>query len=287
MLIYVAGYGPGGSVNTRGKAENMHLFMAAAVQGYGAIIEPQLVARAGISSRLLSYAEVNKKADTFAYWLNVPLSEKHLFVDSGAYSASRSGQAINLDDYICWLDNNKQNITQYAGLDVIGNWKATGDNLITMEKAGLSPLPTFHYGSHQTELARLCEKYNYIALGGMVGIHRQKILAWLDTCFGMIYKTGWPKKIHAFGLTAKWALERYPFYSADSTSAIMAGAFGTVIRYNAGNLKSQHYTKELSAKLKTGSQTPYIERMVQNAIALKRYETYITNLWNKRGIEWR
>ena len=70
----------------------------------------------------------------------------NLFLDSGAFSAFTQGAEINIVDYIAFIKKNKKYIETYAVLDVIGSAEKTWENQRIMEKAGLSPLPCFHFG---------------------------------------------------------------------------------------------------------------------------------------------
>ena len=60
-----------------------------------------------------------------------------LFLDSGAFSAWSSGTNISMDDYIDFIIENKQYITVYSNLDVIGDAEATWRNQSLMERKGL------------------------------------------------------------------------------------------------------------------------------------------------------
>ena len=102
-----------------------------------------------------------------------------LFIDSGAYSASTQNVEINIKEYIKFIKKYEKYIDVYANLDVIGDPEATYKNQKIMEKAGLKPLPCFHYGEDWSWLEKYIKEYSYIALGGMVPISTPKLLFWL------------------------------------------------------------------------------------------------------------
>lgn len=110
---------------------------------------------------------------SYHYFKNTPeliksclLKYYDVLIDSGAFSAANSNKNINIDDYCKFIKDT--GVTNYAGLDVIGDAKATLENTEYMiQKHGLNPIPTFHLGSKIEDLDRLL-KYNYIALGGLV-----------------------------------------------------------------------------------------------------------------------
>ena len=155
-----------------------------------------------------------------------------LFLDSGAYSAWSQGSPIDINNYIDFIKENIDVIDVYANLDVIGSAEGTWNNQRIMEKAGLSPLPCFHYGEDIKWLNRYLNKgYDYIALGGMVPISTKDLTFWLDDMFSkhLCDSKGLPKvKVHGFGLTSLPLLLRYPWWSVDSTSWVVTGRMGSI-----------------------------------------------------------
>ena len=155
-----------------------------------------------------------------------------LFLDSGAFSAFTQKVEINIFDYIDFIKQHEDCFTVYANLDVIGSPEGTWRNQKIMERAGLSPLPCFHYGEDPTWLEKyLSHGYEYLALGGMVPISTPDLTVWLDRIFSkyLCQSDGLPKlKIHGFGLTSLSLMLRYPWYSVDSTSWVMTGRMGSV-----------------------------------------------------------
>lgn len=212
---------------------------------------------------------------------------KKLFLDSGAFSAYTQNKQINIQQYCEYIKKYEKDIELYAGLDVIGDCVATRKNIEFMENQGLKPLPTFHYKSPLEELHRLSEKYDYIALGGLVplALHRTKLRLWLDTCFCIIKDNC---KIHGFGLNAFWAWNRYPFYSVDATSWVAGGKFRQIVKFEGNKLAT--YRKRAG--------NPSINRLKccithydllnkENILAYAQAANYVTELWRKRGISWK
>ncbi len=155
-----------------------------------------------------------------------------IFLDSGAFSAFSQGVNIDIQEYIKFIKKYEQHLEVYAVLDVIGDPVGTYRNQMIMEKAGLNPLPCFHYGEDPTWLKRyLARGYEYIALGGMVPIPNADLYPWLDTMFSkyLTDSNGMPIiKVHGFGMTSFDLMLRYPWYSVDSTSWIITGRTGGV-----------------------------------------------------------
>ena len=289
MLLFNAGTGL--TAKTSDRCEKM-LYWGAELIGESELLEGALCS--GLRNRLLSYADIENVAGTFRFWLSREPSGKRLFLDSGAFSVFTRGAQINLDEYISYIKEHEKNLFCYAGLDVIDDPVGTRKNFEIMKKAGLNPVPTFHVGSSLSELELYCASCSYIALGGMVPLSRQKetLQGFLDSCFSIV-KKNWPIKVHAFGMTAQWLLERYPFYSCDSTTAFVGGGMGRVLSFDKGRLTSsvwqdqgkQGKTAGLVDNL-NGDGSKHLARRIHNVRVMVRFEKHITDLWKKRGIEW-
>jgi hypothetical protein len=208
----------------------------------------------------------------------------NIFLDSGAFSAMSQGVHIDIVDYIAFVKQNKSKIKVYANLDVIGNAEATLRNQEIMEKAGLNPLPCYHYGEDKKWLQMYCEKYKYFAIGGMVPYTRKPdvLIKFLDNCFNIIMKYD-KIKIHAFGIAGSLKLLlKYPFYSVDSTSWLQTAKFGQVIELKHAKVRDK---KTLEDKLWLKTSKP-IERVIYGAREALKQEAFVTDVWTKRGIIW-
>ncbi len=154
-----------------------------------------------------------------------------LFLDSGAYSAFTQGVSIDIYEYIDFIKKYKKHLTLYANLDVIGDAEATLKNQKIMEKAGLKPLPCFHFGEDMKYLRYYVDNYEYLGLG-MAGNRNAGVLSsWLDQCFSIICDQPGhlPKiKIHGYAMTSVMLMLRYPWYSVDSTSWVIMSRLGQV-----------------------------------------------------------
>lgn len=233
---------------------------------------------------LHSYLEVkNGTSDILTYCL----SDENVFLDSGAFTAFTQGKVIDIDDYIKRIK--ELGVSQYAALDVIGDHKATQKNLEYMESKGLSPIPTFHFGSPIEVLVAMIQKYDYIALGGLVphAMNQPKLQAWLDYCYSVITKHKPLTKTHLFGINSLWAWKRYPIYSADATSWVAGSKFRRIIEYNPKTMSMLTHQKaklsNMSYKVWEGN---YIDLNLHNIIEYQKAADDITNLWKIRGVEW-
>jgi hypothetical protein len=174
------------------------------------------------SGILYSYYYVKKK-DTSNFITSY-------FLDSGAFSAWRKSVLIDINDYISFVKINECSIETFANLDVIGDPIATWKNQRIMENAGLNPVPCFHFGEDLKWLKKYIERYEYVALGGMVGKTKRKaLIMWLNQVFKIINSDN---KIHGFGITDLLLLKKYPWHSVDSTTHAVAARMGEIFISN-------------------------------------------------------
>jgi len=168
-----------------------------------------------------------------------------VFLDSGAYSAFTLGQTIGMDDYCSYIHKNRDLIRVEDGLpmisvlDSIGDERKTYENQLEMERQGIRPLPTFHAGEDEGYLEWYIANYDYISLGGMVGQHTKQLQIWLDRMWDkhLLDGAGDPKiRVHGFGITSVPLMERYPWYSCDSSSWIQTTSYGGVFVPGYGNI---------------------------------------------------
>ncbi len=185
-------------------------------------------ARRSVSHILESYHYVNKQS----YVDRMRRDGVRVFLDSGAFSAYMLGAQIDLDAYIHYCKTNADIIEQVSVLDGIGDPKVTYDNQTYMERNGVRPIPCFHYGEDESWLLHYLQNYDYISLGGMVPVSKPQLVAWLDRIWHNYLCDSKGKarvRVHGFGLTKLDLMWRYPWYSVDSTSWLMAGNNGLLI----------------------------------------------------------
>lgn len=164
--------------------------------------------------------------------------KRQIFLDSGAFSGFTQGVEIDLEKYCRFIKEYGDIIEVASVLDGIGDPVLTLENQKKMEDLGVNPLPCFHYGEPTHFLEHYIENYDHITLGGMVPISTGPLREWLDDIWDRFLtdENGMPKlKVHGFGLTVLSLMERYPWYSVDSTSWVLTGRFGSIYFPTEGN----------------------------------------------------
>lgn len=220
----------------------MHVYMAAVYSNnympgqnrYVKLNDRERHAVENIPHILESYHYVGKQQYVDAMRSNAA----KVFIDSGAFSAYTLGVDIDLPTYCDYIKRNRDIIRIEDGslmasvLDGIGDPLKTYRNQLHMEALGVRPLPCFHAGEDERYLEWYVQNYEYITLGGMVGSSTKQLCIWLDRIWDRYLTdgSGNPRiKVHGFGITAIPIMERYPWYSCDSSSWIQTAAFGGVI----------------------------------------------------------
>lgn len=166
-----------------------------------------------------------------------------VFLDSGAFSAFTLGVTLSVADYCEYITNNQDilrregNVVMASVLDGIGDPLQTWRNQREMEERGVRPLPCFHSNEDERYLEHYVANYEYITLGGMVGSSSAALQVWLDRVWDryLVDGAGRPKtRVHGFGITSVPLMERYPWYSCDSSSWIQSAAFGSIVHPKHG-----------------------------------------------------
>lgn len=165
-----------------------------------------------------------------------------LFIDSGAFSAHTKGKVVDVDKYIDFLNEIDDKVEIFAQLDTIpGEFgkpkteqqlkeapRLSWDNYLYMKdrvKSKHKLLPIYHQGEDIKWLKNMLEYTDngehipYIGISPANDQPTSKKEIFIKQCFKVISESSHPNvKTHAFGMTSLNLLEKYPFYSADSTT---------------------------------------------------------------------
>ncbi len=222
-----------------------------------------------------------------------------VFLDSGAYSAFTQKLTLSVENYCTYIRSTRDILRIEDGtvmasvLDGIGDPLQTYRNQLEMEQRGVRPLPCFHAGEDERYLEYYIANYEYITLGGMVGASTKTLAVWLDRIFDryLVDGAGRPRvKVHGFGITAIPLMERYPWYSCDSSSWIQSAAFGTIVHPKHGPLSvsskspSRHDKGQHISTLTAIEQDYLFQQLEANGFTYDRLSTVYEsraayNLW--------
>ena len=254
-------------------------------------------------------------------WPVITKNQRDFFLlDSGAFSSWKSPKTYppaSIEDYIkvCKRVSKKIPNTICINLDVIPATfgrkptrseidqacKDSMDHFIKMKEADLNVMPVFHQHDRWEYLDQYLEYDNPIlGISPANDMTTEQRKGFLDRCFRTV-KLQQP--CHGLAATAQPLLERYPFYSCDSASAIFGAGIGQIYKFKNNKLITTHYTNKEKAQKhflnyyadpkdkverKKGpvSGRGYMKRRNNNIKEIRKLEKYITSLWEARGIDW-
>lgn len=234
---------------------------------------------------LESFHYVHKQK--FVDWLAA--DNQKVFLDSGAFSAFATGAEIDIRAYCEFIHKNKHVIDVVDGcllasvLDGIGDPLLTYQNQKYMESQGIKPLPCFHYGEDERYLEYYIANYDYITLGGMVPVSTEQLYHWLDRIWDRYLTDGAGRprvRVHGFGLTVVDLMQRYPWFSVDSSSWQKIGSFGSIIHPDYGVLAlSEHSPSRREAGKHYDNVNPVIREAWRKAIEVLGFDVERLRQW--------
>lgn len=152
-------------------------------------------------------------------------------MDSGAFSAKKSGKVIDIEEYMQTCRDRMANdpqLTEVFALDVIGDHEGSAQNHAHMTKAGIKSMPVYHIGEPWEALEEMARTSDKIAVGGMTVLRGKKKLKFAEQCFARV----WPKKVHGLGAGTEEMILSLPWHSVDASSWELGPcAFGTWKNY--------------------------------------------------------
>ena len=183
---------------------------------------------------------------------------KSLLLDSGAFtlfSSKTLGKGIvweeYVDKYAAFIL--KHRVKLFFELDIdklVGREKTLELRRRLERKAGRRCIPVWHKFRGRDEFIRMCEEYNYVAIGGIVSKEivpsEYKFFPWF---IDEAHKR--KAKIHGLGFTTMRLLPKYHFDSVDSTTWRNASRFGEVHFFNGRTIKRRRSGRRRLVEIST------------------------------------
>lgn len=191
-------------------------------------------------NRLESFAYISKKEET------IIKKYKDFLLDSGAftYLNGLKSEKVNWDDYIEKYASfiNLHNIDLFFELDIdsivgIKEVERLRDKLEKLTSKNC--IPVWHKSRGLDYWKKMCKNYSYIAIGGIV---TKEIKQSEHNIFYSLLEIAkkYNCKVHGLGYTNLKGIEKYRFYSVDSTSWLSGNRFGSVYWFNGRTMKKQN-----------------------------------------------
>lgn len=163
-------------------------------------------------------------------------------LDSGAFTfmQGQKGHA----DWNSYIDRyadfiNKNHIEKFFELDidsVVGYPKVLEFRRRLESLTGRQCIPVWHSNRGIEEYKRMCNQYDYVALGGIVGNEWAKKA---ENCIPWFINEAHKRKakVHGLGFTKLKLLPRFHFDSVDSTAWTTGNRFGFVYRFTGASMR--------------------------------------------------
>lgn len=169
-------------------------------------------------------------------------------LDSGAFTfMSGNGTGTNWNDYIERYADfiNRNKVKKYFELDidsVVGYDKVKQFRKQLEKLTGKPSIPVWHLSRGLEEYKRMCDEYDYVAIGGIVSgeIRKEKYNAF-PALISEAHKRG--AKVHGLGFTALDWLKICHFDSVDSTAWTTGNRFGFCYLFDGKTMQKKDAPK--------------------------------------------
>ena len=286
----------------------------------GALNHVEILQRNDIKNLLISIhgiKDIFKKIKNHEWMID---GTRELIIDNGAFSAWNSNKKIitveEYTDFCKKFHNEFSSLFKsiyYIGLDHIPGEKNKAPTKQQIDKACDITFSNYEYmlskGAknilpviHQFEDPKWGLKYeeitDFICLSPANDQSNKSRAKWLDDVYSIMNKN---TKTHGLAATGKYLVSRYPWYSTDSISWIKPFVFGQVFDWDFFELYLHRFAiidwdKKQKFKLYEIFLSYFNDELSQQEKAeyhidyhIKQYlllETYITELWKERGVNW-
>lgn len=172
-------------------------------------------------------------------------NKENFLLDSGAFTFMSGTGKADFDEYLTkYIDFiNKYDIKYFFELDVdsvVGYDKVKEYRKRLEKETGKKCIPVWHKSRGKDEFLKMCDEYDYVAIGGIVTKEITKDQYPFFTWFlNEAHKRGC--KVHGLGFTATKELHKYHFDTVDSTNWLSGGRFGQLHTFNGRYIESKSY----------------------------------------------
>lgn len=166
----------------------------------------------------------------------------NFLLDSGAFTAWKSGKPIELNQYCDFLDSLPMKPWRYFALDVVGDPKATMSNYEKMLERGYKPMPVFTPSQDFADIDRYYQTSDLIGCGGLTDKYGSDGIRYLTKVMNHVKG----RKIHLLGYTKPDYIKHFRPFSCDSSSWTRAQRYGLCDLY-VGNGTYLSFTRRQAA----------------------------------------
>ena len=181
-------------------------------------------------------------------------------LDSGAFSFMRGVKQYTKADFIAYVDRyiayvNKNSIEHFFEMDVdvlLGYKKVLELREYINRETGKKCIPVWHKSRGRYEFEKMCEEYDYVAIGGLAlrTISKREYHV-LPKLIAEAHRR--KAKIHGLGFTNMEWLPRCHFDSVDSTTWLSGGKYGFLFKFNGKRMVRIYKPEGTRLKDSTGA----------------------------------
>lgn len=190
---------------------------------------------------LITVRDLRHTLDAVMKHTDVPI-----MIDSGAFTAHRTGKQINLGSYIeaCKHYLSHKSTWGCVMLDVIGDKVKTRKNLMTMVKAGVKPMPVITVDAPVADAVEYATINSKMCVAGALGSFTNKDL-WVRNRYKEIHEAVPTAQLHGLGYVRTPQLYSTDLASCDSSSHNAGERYGitTVFTRHNGLSTLKNYDK--------------------------------------------
>lgn len=186
------------------------------------------------------------------------VGSENFLLDSGAFSYMSGAKCTKeileeyLDRYIKFINDNNVKYFFELDVDTIFGIEYVEELRNKLEKGtGKRCIPVWHKGRGIEYWKKMVDKYNYVAIGGLVFHVKQREYPLIKKMVDYAYQRG--VKVHGLGFTKTRILEKdnWKFYSVDSSSWLSSASRGRNLQvFKNGMVKYLKFEKrDVKAKI--------------------------------------
>ena len=188
-------------------------------------------------------------------WQSALFNSELFLLDSGAFTfiSNCKGDVdfdSYLDRYIAFIKENDIKYFFELDVDAIVGYDKVKQMRAKLERAvGRQCIPVWHRTRGLDEWKRLTKDYNYIAIGGFaIKDIKEREYRYITALLEIARKNGC--KVHGLGFTSLKYLDKFHFYSVDSTTWLSGSRYGNIYVFKHNKMKQHPHPK--GKRLKSG-----------------------------------
>ena len=228
----------------------------------------KILLREGVKNRLESFFYLKKEPPSVREF------QSHL-LDSGGYTARVKGVEIGVETFAAYCNQHGAKLAFNLDTNDIDE-TLRNQKFLETHAPKTYFIPIYHLSDYceRRELLHDFLRYPFIAVGGVAGVGGNKQIK--EAFYKYVFRhTRDRVKVHGLGITDGKSLERYPWYSVDSSSWLSFARYGN--SKNFTDKKMMQYTSRTKH---------YHELAAMEVQHYLRMQKFITDLWKKRGVVW-